>query len=306
MSRLRVGSRKSPLALWQAHFVANKLKEKGLKVEICTFSTHAERTPHAPFETLGVQGVFTKVLEDALRTQCIDLAVHSAKDVPASISSVFQLLAYTKRVRAHDVFVTKKGQYLDLSAKDLRVGTSSPRRTAQLSYYFPNFRVLPVRGNIHTRLQYLENGEYDALILAYAALSRIQYTSWIAHTLREEYFVPAVGQGSMAVEGLALLSKETKQVVRSVLNDPMTELCLHTERVFLKNFGGGCYSSTFGLAKVRNNQLALQAGTFYMKKLFQVQESMPIASLHAIDTANQLGKATAEKLLYHLSHHKYT
>ena len=255
---VRIGTRGSKLALWQAEFVEGLLKKSGLRTEINVIRTTGDRLLETPIAAIGSKGVFTAELEEGLENGTIDIAVHSAKDLPSELGPGLEIIAFTERESAHDVLVSNNGN-LSLSNK-ITVGTSSVRRKSFLKHYYPNVRMVDIRGNLQTRIHKMESGDCDALLLAYAGVHRSEYDSYIVQNLSVESFTPAVGQGSIAVEAALRLSPHLKEKIRAAVNHIPTEICIRAERAFLKTMEGGCSIPAFGYAEFRENRLFLRAG----------------------------------------------
>ncbi len=292
-SSLCIGSRGSTLARWQARFVGEHLTQAGYPVRYVNIRTAGDQQAQAPFTEIGTQGIFTKALEDALHTKEIDIAVHSAKDLPASTPEGLCLLAFTARELPHDVLLTQTGaawSTIPPSAPP-RIGTSSARRCAQLLHYFPQSVTVPLRGNVQTRIASLSKGQCDAIVLAYAAVLRCNYTHLISQSLHPTYFVPAVGQGCLAVEVSKKMAKKQQQAIRRVINHAQSELCLRTERAFLREIGGGCHIPVFGHAIIEKKTVHLHAGRYHEGVCLQQKRS------GAITNPEQLGKMVATHVL---------
>ena len=284
----RIGSRQSPLARWQAEYVGKKLQAAGHIVSYRYVRTSGDSS-RLPFSEIGVQGIFTKALEDALSAKEVDLAVHSAKDLPAKIAPEFKIAAFTERDLPHDVLLAAPS--LKHPATQSQIGTSSVRRAAQIAHYFPKAKVTPIRGNIQTRLAALEEGRCEALMLAYVAAVRSRCTSWIVASMHPAYFVPAVGQGSLAVEVSHALPSPQQQALRQILNHKKSEIALRAERAFLATLGAGCHTPAFGLATVQKNIVHLHAGRYHMGQCLQQKRS------GAITCPEELGKQVATYVL---------
>ena len=291
----RIGSRSSRLATKQAQWVGDRLRAAGHQVAYEKIRSHGEQHPDAPFSQISMQGIFTKALEEALAQKQIDLAVHSAKDLPALTPKSFDLVAFTERLPVHDVLLASPGgtggtggSWYD-GIKTSRIGTSSVRRTAQLLAHFPKIEILPLRGNIDTRLEALSTGRFDAIVLAYAAIHRSDRAHLVTQSLHPLHFVPAVGQGALAIEVRQDMAPHQRQALRQALNHPLSERALHAERSFLAHFGGGCQESTFGLATIDKKVIHLHAGCYYQGKCLEHKQhgTEPLA----------LGRAVAEILL---------
>jgi hydroxymethylbilane synthase len=256
--KIRIGTRGSKLALWQAYFVQDALKNAGAETEILIIETKGDKILDRSLSKIGSKGVFTEELEEKLRNGEIDIAVHSAKDVQSRLDEDLEIIAFTKRETANDVLVSDTACSLN---DDIVVGTSSTRRVALLKAYFPNIRIVDMRGNLQTRLQKMRSGHCDALLLAYAGVHRMEYDDLIRHKIELEKFTPAVGQGTIALEAATGLAAEKKKLIREACNHPETEQCLLAERSFLRIMNGGCSIPVFGYAKIAGEtSVELNAG----------------------------------------------
>ena len=235
---LRIGSRGSQLALWQANHVAALLRGQGHSVEIEIIKTTGDRLQEVTFAQVGSKGMFTKEIEVALAEGRVDLAVHSLKDLPTELPEPFALAATPPRVDPRDAFVSVK--YLSLAAlpQGARVGTSSQRRRAQLKALRPDIEAVEFRGNVDTRLRKLAEGQVDAILLASAGLDRLEKTEWVRERLEPKDFCPAAGQGSLGIE----TRKDDAATIKAVafLNDADTRFAVTVERAALAALGGGC------------------------------------------------------------------
>jgi hydroxymethylbilane synthase len=238
---IRLGSRKSKLALWQTHHVGDLLQAAwpGLKVEIQIISTTGDQVLDTPLPLLGGKGVFTAELDAALREGDIDAAVHSLKDLPTDSPPGLTVGATPHRLRPDDVLISRKGYQLDTLPPGATIGTSSRRRAAQLLQLRPDLQMADIRGNVPTRIEkgLAEDGPYDAIILAYAGLERLGLLEATSQVLPLDQMLPAPGQGALGIqcrdeaESLALLAP---------LNDSSTNAAVTAERSFLSGLGGGC------------------------------------------------------------------
>ncbi|MCV9388216.1 hydroxymethylbilane synthase [Reichenbachiella ulvae] len=256
--KIRIGTRGSKLALWQAYFVQDRLKELGVDSEIVKIETKGDKILNVTISKIGSKGVFTEEIEEKLKNGEIDIAVHSAKDMPSTLPEGFELIAFSEREKEHDVLVSHKS--IDLNQKDLVLGTSSTRRIACLHKHFPHVKTVPVRGNLQTRIQKMKDGACDALWLAYAGVHRMEFDHMVVHEFDLEEFVPAVGQGSVAIEVYTGISEEKKELIRKAVNDDTTETILLAERAFLKVMNGGCSIPVYGRATIEGNTLSLTGG----------------------------------------------
>ena len=235
---LRIGSRGSQLALWQADHIADRLRAHGHSVEIEIIKTTGDRLQEVTFAQVGSKGMFTKEIEEALAAGRVDLAVHSLKDLPTELPAGFALAATPKRVDPRDVFVSVK--YADLAALPAgsKVGTSSQRRRAQLKELRPDVEAVEFRGNVDTRLRKLSEGQVEAILLAAAGLDRLGKTEWVRQRLEPKDFCPAAGQGSLGIE--TRLGDADTMAALAFLDDSATRYAVTAERAALAALGGGC------------------------------------------------------------------
>jgi hydroxymethylbilane synthase len=257
---LVIGSRGSKLALWQAKWTQALISRLHPEVtaEIEIIKTTGDVKTEA-LSIIGGKGVFTKELEDALLAGRIDLAVHSLKDLPTNLPDLLTIAAICEREDARDTLVLKEEQSLG-SVNDLPpgavVGTSSPRRLAQLKYLRPDIVSKDLRGNVDTRLRKLDEGQYDALILAAAGLRRLGLENRISAPIETDEMLPAVGQGALGVETRA--DDHSTIALVSSLNHAPTQIACESERAFLRALGGGCQLPIAGYAVVTDNELVLE------------------------------------------------
>jgi hydroxymethylbilane synthase len=257
MARLRIGSRGSQLALWQAHHISALLREQGHEVELEIIKTTGDKITDVALAKVGTKGMFTKEIEEALAEGQIDLAVHSLKDLPTEISPGFEIAAITARENPRDVFCSCKYNSIEVLPRRARVGTSSLRRQAQLKAVRPDVDIYPLRGNVDTRLRKLEAGEYDAIILAAAGLNRLGKTELIKQVISAEIMCPAAGQGALGIE-IRAGDTITRQHIR-FLDDAAARATTTCERALLNQLGGGCQVPIGAFAEVRSGQLHLEA-----------------------------------------------
>jgi len=235
---IRIGSRGSLLALWQAEHVAGLLRGRGYAVEIEVIRTTGDRLQEVTFAQVGSKGMFTLEIEEALAAGRIDLAVHSLKDLPTELPEGFAIRATPKRVDARDVLVSRDFVSLQELPEGARVGTSSLRRRAQLRAIRPNLEYVEFRGNVDTRLRKLGDGQAEAIVLAAAGLDRLEKTEWIRERLEPEVVCPAAGQGALGIE-ICAGDARIDEVV-AFLDDADTRFAVTAERVALAALGGGC------------------------------------------------------------------
>lgn len=252
---IKIGTRASKLALWQAEFVSQKLREKNFEVEIVKIQTKGDKILNTPLAKIGGKGLFTKEIETQLAEKKIDLAVHSLKDLPSELPKNFKIAAITKREQPFDALVSKKFSTLEELPENAVVGTSSLRRAAQILKIRPDLQIKNLRGNVDTRLKKLDAEEFDAIILAAAGLERLGYTSRIKKILHE--IIPAAGQGALAIEILADDLKTFDAV--KFLNDKKTCTAIQVERDFLKKVGGSCQIPVGIFATVEDEKISAKA-----------------------------------------------
>jgi len=259
MARLRIGSRGSQLALWQAHHISALLRERGheVELEIEIIKTTGDKITDVALAKVGTKGMFTKEIEEALAEGRIDLAVHSLKDLPTELSLGFEVAAITTRENPRDVFCSRKYKNVEELPQAARVGTSSLRRQAQLKAVRPDLDIFPLRGNVDTRLRKLEAGEYDAIILAAAGLNRLGKTQLVRQVISAEIMCPAAGQGALGIE-IRAGDAVTRQHLE-FLEDAAARATTTCERALLNKLGGGCQVPIGAFAEVRNGRLHLQA-----------------------------------------------
>lgn len=291
---IKIGTRGSKLALWQAHYIAGLMQKKGLATELVIIETKGDKMLNVPIAKIGSKGVFTEELEQQLAAGSIHVAVHSAKDMQSRLPADFEIIAFSEREKVNDVLVSLKGPVsLNDRSKAVVIGTSSTRRIAVLKHYFPHVRTVEVRGNLQTRMRKLEEGACDALLLAYAGVHRMDLGRSITNVLDLDLFIPAVGQGSVAVEASRSLPREIKEAIRAAVNHPGTEARLIAERAFLEQLEGGCSIPVFALATLQEDRLKIKGGIISLdgKRLVQV------ALTGKRHEARQLGLGLAKEVL---------
>jgi hydroxymethylbilane synthase len=251
MARLRIGSRGSQLALWQANHISELLRARAHEVEIDIIHTTGDKITDVALAKVGTKGMFTKEIEEALAAERVDLAVHSLKDLPTELSKGFEIAAITKREDPRDAFCSRHYSNIEDLPQGARVGTSSLRRQAQLKAIRPDLDIHPVRGNVDTRLRKLEQGDYDAIILASAGLKRLGKTELVKQIIPAEIMCPAAGQGALGIE-IREGDAATRELL-AFLDDPAARAATTCERALLKRLGGGCQVPIGALAEVREN-----------------------------------------------------
>ncbi len=235
---IRIGSRGSALALWQANHIADALRGVGHEVSIEIIRTTGDRLQSVSFAEVGTKGMFTKEIEEALAEGRIDLAVHSLKDLPTVLDPLFALAAIPRRADPSDAFVSRDFESFAALPEGARVGTSSLRRQSQLRAHRPDLDYVEFRGNVDTRLRKLGEGQVEAIVLASAGLDRLGYTEWLRERFTPLVLCPAAGQGALAIETRAD-DPATKEVL-AFLDDAATRFAVTAERAALEALGGGC------------------------------------------------------------------
>ena len=294
--RLTIATRESTLALWQAEHIRARLAASypTCDVGLLGITTRGDKIVDQPLADIGGKGLFIKELEIAMADGRADLAVHSLKDVPMEMPAEFTLAAIAAREDPRDAFVSN--HYLDLAGLPggARVGTSSPRREAQLRERDPLLQILPLRGNVNTRLRKLDEGRYDAIILAAAGLKRLGLASRIASSLDPEESLPAVGQGALALECRA----DRADVIAALapLADRDTTLATTAERAFSRALAGDCHTPLAAHAVFRHNELWLR-GLLASRDGAEVMRGEKSAAVANADAADALGTALADEFL---------
>ncbi len=291
-SVLRIATRKSPLALWQAHYVKTAVEaaHPGLVVEIIGLMTEGDKLLTTPLSQIGGKGLFVKELEKAILERRADIAVHSIKDMPAELTDRLILAAVCPREDPRDVFISHQFSAVEELPHGATVGTSSSRRTCQLKALRPDINVENLRGNVGTRLQKLDQGRYDAIILAAAGLKRLQQEVRIRSYLNPEVWIPAVGQGAIGIE-----CHESNQVVLdwlATLEDPVARLCITAERAMNLALNGGCQMPIGAYATMQGQQMTVRG-------LLGNPETYTVATARVTgpsSAAERLGRELAEKL----------
>lgn len=291
--RLRIATRKSPLALWQANFVADALRalHPGLQVELVTMVTRGDKILDTPLAKVGGKGLFVKELETAMLEGRADLAVHSMKDVPMAFPEGLGLTAICVREDPRDAFVSNLYADIDALPTGAIVGTSSLRRQCQLRRYRPDLQIKDLRGNVNTRLAKLDAGDYDALILASAGLIRLGMAARISATFTPELLLPAVGQGAVGIE--CRLDDVATRALLAPLNDLHTSICVRAERAMNTRLQGGCQVPIAGFAELDGEQLSLRGCVGSIDGQQYIADAVSGRSADA----EALGVALADRLL---------
>ena len=290
---IRIGTRNSKLALWQADLISNELNRAGVETELVPMETKGDKIQNVSIAKIGSKGVFTEELESKLLSGEVDIAVHSAKDMQSDLGPKFQIIAFTERELANDVLVSHKPELELVDDPDLTIGTSSTRRIAMLKRYYPKVQIVDMRGNLQTRISKMAEGRCDAMILAYAGIHRMNQDSLIREKLDLTKFTPAVGQGTIAVEAATSLNPKKTALVRQLINHEPTESTLIAERTFLKVLEGGCSIPVYGNASLASSNIEMTGGIISLDgaKEVRISERMPESKPEI------LGEVIADKLL---------
>lgn len=294
--KIRIGTRKSQLALWQANFVAGKLKERGIDVEIVKITTQGDKILDVPLAKIGGKGLFVKEIEEAILRGEIDIAVHSLKDVPTKLPDGLDIVAIPQREDPFDAFVSVKYHSVEYLPEGAVVGTSSLRRKSQLLRLRPDIHIKDLRGNVDTRLKKLEEGQFDGIILAYAGLKRLGLEDKIKQKLTHEKMIPAVCQGFLGIE--ARVDNRAVFDAISFLNHEESYIRASAERAFLSTLEGGCQVPLGAYCQIEDGKLSiigyisdLEGREFYKDSIEMDLDDNPV------ETAKTAGKKLAEKLL---------
>ncbi len=292
MRALRIGTRGSMLAKWQAESVRKQLlAATGIDAEIVIIKTAGDKLQLAPLTEIGGKGIFIKELEEALLDESIDLAVHSVKDIPTDTPTRLCFPAVCKRADVRDCLVSANGVSLANLRQGARVGTGSLRRQAQLLHIRPDLDFRDLRGNVDTRLRKVDSGEYEAILLAKAGLDRLGLSQRIAETLSPEVCLPAVGQGAIAVEA-RLKDAEVASIV-GALDDAETRTAIIAERALLAAMQGGCQVPLGAWARMERGELLMEAVVCSVDGVQYIKER----ATGAAENAAQIGEQLARQLL---------
>jgi hydroxymethylbilane synthase len=294
MEPIKIGTRGSKLALYQAYHVADLLKNTGLDSEIVIIETKGDKVLDVSIAKIGSKGVFTEELEDQLADKRIDIAVHSAKDMQSSLPHGFEIIAFTEREKVNDIILSHRK---DIDYRDpdmpLLLGTSSTRRVATLKHFYPHIKTVEVRGNLQTRIAKMESGVCDALLLAYAGAHRMNYDDMIRYELSLDEFTPAVGQGSIAIESSSDLDTAVREKIILACHHADTGFRLSAERSYLRILEGGCSIPVYGLAEIEGDNLTIKGGIVSLDGAERIIEEVRGHKTEAV----AIGEKLAEKVL---------
>ncbi len=291
MNSLRIGTRGSALARWQAEFVRAGLARHGVAAEIVIIRTSGDRDRQSSLRVIGGKGVFTKELEDALLEERIDLAVHSMKDVPTTVPAGLEIAAICEREDVRDALISRGGLKLDQLRSGARIGTSSLRRQAQLRHYRNDFAMVDMRGNVDTRLAKLTQGDYDAIVLAKAGLDRLGKAEQISEILPLEICLSAAGQGAIGIE--TRKQEESIAAAMRKLNHRPSQVAVEAERAVLAGLESGCQVPIGVWARGESGNLIIDACVLSADGTESIREN----SRGSSENATELGRLVAAALL---------
>ena len=293
---IKIGTRSSRLAVWQAEYIQTLLQRGGLTSELVFIETKGDLVLDRSLSKIGSKGIFTQELEDQLRVGTIDIAVHSAKDLPSNLPADLSIIAFTEREQANDVLVSRNKTLSLSSGQPFRIGTSSTRRVAMLKHFCPHVATVDMRGNLQTRIRKLDEGQCDALLLAYAGVHRMGYDDLIVEHLPIHEFTPAVGQGSVAIEVATSLNSQVSEVLTRLTNHEPTAACLRAERAFLARLEGGCSIPSFALAYwVDEHTISLTGGLVSLDGHELLRETFAGVPEEALALGHSLAESILER-----------
>ncbi|MCR9293181.1 MAG: hydroxymethylbilane synthase [bacterium] len=256
MPRIRIGTRSSKLALWQAHWVVAELQQLGYQTELVHIATQGDVSSQS-LSQIGGQGLFTKEIQRALLDERVDVAVHSLKDLPTLPVEGLILAAVPMRESTRDCLISRGGQDFESLPANSKIGTGSSRRAAQLLAWRNDVEILDIRGNVDSRLRKLDEGQFDAIVLAAAGMKRLELYDRVTQELPQDRVLPAVGQGALGLE--CRVSDETVRAALERLSDPSTYAAVTAERQLLASLLAGCLAPVAALGTVESGQLTLAA-----------------------------------------------
>ena len=293
--KLVIATRESPLALWQAKFVQQALQKQypELTVELLGMTTKGDQLLNSPLSKIGGKGLFVKELETALLEGKADVAVHSMKDVPMSgqLPAGLSVPVILEREDPRDAFVSNRYNNIDTLPQGAKVGTCSLRRKVQLLKQRPDLEILDLRGNVNSRLRKLDEGQYDAIILASAGLKRLGFKDRITQAISQDFSLPAVGQGAIGIE-CRNDDFETRKLI-AFLNHETTAICVAAERAFNAHLNGGCQAPIAGYAEIQNNSLNMRGLVGDLDSRILIESEIS----GSLEDAQSLGSQLARNLL---------
>ena len=289
--KIKIGSRGSPLALWQANWVKDQLESRNpdIPVEIVIIKTSGDKIQDVPLAKIGGKGLFVKELEEALLRKDVDFAVHSMKDMPIKFPFALCIASVTKRENPFDALISRNNIKLNDLPKGAKIGTGSLRRASQLLHYRPDLNLIPLRGNVETRIKKLETEGLDAIILATAGLIRLGWGDKISEIISPEILLPAMGQGAVGIE--ARKHDVDNQILLADMDDENTHLALDAERAVVTQLEGGCNVPIGAFATIEGNEMTLRGLVASLDGKTLYKKELKGDKVNAVALGNEMGNA---------------
>jgi hydroxymethylbilane synthase len=294
LRKIRIGSRGSPLALWQANWIKDQLESQNpeIPVEIVIIKTSGDKIQDVPLAKIGGKGLFVKEIEEALLRNEVDFAVHSMKDMPIKFPFALCIASVTKRENPFDALISKNDIKLDDLPKGAKVGTGSLRRISQLLHYRPDLELVPLRGNLDTRIKKLETEGLDAIILAAAGLIRMGWEEKISEIISPEILLPAMGQGAVGIESRK--NDVDNQILLADMDDENTHLSLDAERAIVTRLEGGCNVPIGAFATIEGDEMTVRGLVASLDGKTIYKKEMKGNKTQAASLGKELGNALIE------------
>ena len=289
--KIKIGSRGSPLALWQANWNKDQLESRNpdIPVEIVIIKTSGDKIQDVPLAKIGGKGLFVKELEEALLRKDVDFAVHSMKDMPIKFPFALCIASVTKRENPFDALISRNNIKLNDLPKGAKIGTGSLRRVSQLLHYRPDLNLIPLRGNVETRIKKLETEGLDAIILATAGLIRLGCGDKISEIISPEILLPAMGQGAVGIE--ARKHDVDNQILLADMDDENTHLALDAERAVVTQLEGGCNVPIGAFATIEGNEMTLRGLVASLDGKTLYKKELKGDKVNAVALGNEMGNA---------------
>ena len=289
--KIKIGSRGSPLALWQANWIKDQLESRNpdIPVEIVIIKTSGDKIQDVPLAKIGGKGLFVKELEEALLRKDVDFAVHSMKDMPIKFPFALCIASVTKRENPFDALISRNNIKLNDLPKGAKIGTGSLRRASQLLHYRPDLNLIPLRGNVETRIKKLETEGLDAIILATAGLIRLGWGDKISEIISPEILLPAMGQGAVGIE--ARKHDVDNQILLADMDDENTHLALDAERAAVTQLEGGCNVPIGAFATIEGNEMTLRGLVASLDGKTLYKKELKGDKVNAVALGNEMGNA---------------
>jgi hydroxymethylbilane synthase len=292
--KIRIGSRGSPLALWQAHWIKDQLvaQNPDIPVDIVIIKTSGDKIQDVPLAKIGGKGLFVKEIEEALLRREVDFAVHSMKDMPIKFPYALCIASVTKRENPFDALISRNNIKLEDLPKGAKVGTGSLRRISQLLHYRPDLDLVPLRGNLDTRIKKLDSEGLDAIILAAAGLIRMGWEDKISEIISPEILLPAMGQGAVGIE--ARKNDVDNQILLADMDDENTHLALDAERAIVTRLEGGCNVPIGAFATIEGDEMTLRGLVASLDGKTVYKNEIKGNKIHAITLGKEVGNTLIE------------